>query len=129
MGAMVNNIIRIPSSVSKDFFKYWLVVLKPYHKMTDKEIDIVACFLRKRYELSEKISDPELLDKFLMSEETKKEVREECGIPLSYFQVIMSRFKKRGVLVEGRINPKFIPRIKRGEESFQLLFLFDFSGK
>lgn len=129
MGARANNIIRIPSSVSRDFFKHWLVVLKPYHKMTDKEIDIVACFLRKRYELGEKISDPELLDKFLMSEETKKEVREECGMPLSYFQVLMSRLKKRGVLVESRINPKFIPRIKRGDDNFQLLFLFDFSGK
>lgn len=129
MGVRANNIIRIPSSVSGDFFKHWLVVLRPYHKMTDKEIDIVACFLRKRYELSEKITDPELLDKFLMSEETKKEVREECGIPLSYFQVICSRFKKRGVLVNGRINPKFIPKMRRGEDNFQLLFLFDFSGK
>ena len=62
----------------------------------------------------------------VMNEDTKKKIREECGISSAHFQVIMGKLRKNKVIVNGRINPKFIPNIGEDENGiFQLLLLFD----
>ena len=84
-----NNIVRVPCSLSGSFFRYWFKFLEPFHKLTDREIDVITSFVKQRYELSKVIKDNEILDKVTMSEDTKKKVREECNITLPHFQVIM----------------------------------------
>lgn len=126
MKLKANNNIRVPCKLDITFFQYWLTLLKPYHKLTDKEVSVLANFLLKRYELSNKVSDNDLLDKITLSDEIKKEVQTNCNMPTQYFQVMLSKFRKRGILVDNKINPKFIPRVVQGETNFKLLFLFDF---
>lgn len=122
----VNNIIRIPSSLSKTFFRYWLEFLSPFHNLTSREMDITAAFLKRRFELSDVISDPELLDKITMNEESKQLIRKECEISVPHFQVIMGKLRKNNVVVDGKLNPKFIPKgINKNDKSFQLLLYFD----
>lgn len=120
-----SNIIRIPCSLDKSFFRYWLMFLEPFHKLTNREIDIAASFVRQRYELSKVIKDSDILDKVTMSEDTKKKVREECNITLAHFQVIMGKLRKNKVIINGKINPKFIPNIDEEAGTFQLLLLFE----
>lgn len=120
-----NNIIRIPTSLSVNFFKLWLMFLEPFHKLTKREIDVAASFVKQRYELSKVIKDSEILDRVAMSEDTKKKVREECNITLPHFQVILGKLRKNKVIVDGRINPKFIPNINADNDTFQLLLLFE----
>lgn len=121
----INNVINIPASTEKKFFRYWLEFLKPFHKLTDKETEIMAEFLKQRYELSRVIKDHELLEKVVMSEDTKRTIRTECGISQTYFQVIMTKLKKSKMIENGKINPKFIPRLKEDSDNFQLLISFD----
>lgn len=52
---------------------------------------------------------------------------QECNLPPRYFNVVMSNLKKNRVIIDGRINPKFIPRISEEKGNFQLLLLFDFN--
>jgi len=66
-----DSVIRIPCSVDKDFFKYWFTFLKPIHHLTNSEISVIAAFAKRRFELSKKINDAELLDKVTFSNETK----------------------------------------------------------
>lgn len=120
-----NNIIRIPTSLSVNFFKLWLMFLEPFHKLTKREIDVAASFVKQRYELSKVIKDSEILDRVTMSEDTKKKVREECNITLPHFQVILGKLRKNKVIVDGKINPKFIPNISADNDAFQLLLLFE----
>ena len=101
-----NNIVRIPCSLDKSFFRYWFLFLEPFHKLTDREIDVITSFVKQRYELSKVIKDNEILDKVTMSEDTKKKVREECNITLPHFQVIMGKLRKNKVIVDGKINPR-----------------------
>ena len=120
-----NNIVRISTSLNGKFFRYWVEFLEPFHKLTDREIDVITSFVKQRYELSKVIKDNEILDKVTMSEDTKKKVREECNITLPHFQVIMGKLRKNKVIIEGKINPRFIPNIDEETGTFQLLLLFE----
>lgn len=128
----ITNMIRISSnsqlkmSPDGDFFRVWVEFLKPVHKLTNKEMEVLATFLKKRYELSKAISDPEVLDSVLMSEETRREIRKECNINPKHFQVIMSKFRKRGVLKNNRIFLNLIPTIT--PEGVGLMIYFNFKN-
>lgn len=121
----INNVITIPTSTEGKFFRYWLEFLRPFHKLTDRETDVMASFLKQRYELSKVIKDQELLNKVTMSEDTKRKIREECGITQAHFQVIMTKLKKSKMIDNGRINPRFIPRVEEDAKNFQLLLSFE----
>lgn len=120
-----NNVIRISTSLNGKFFRYWFQFLHPFHKLTDREIDVITAFVKQRYELSKVIKDNDVLDREVMSDYTKKKVREECNITLPHFQVIMGKLRKNGVIVDGKINNKFIPNIDEETGTFQLLLLFE----
>ena len=120
-----NNIVRVPCSLDKSFFRYWFMFLEPFHKLTDREIDVITAFVKQRYELSKVIKDNDILDRVTMSEDTKRKVREECNITLPHFQVIMGKLRKSKVIVDGKINPRFTPNINEGTDTFQLLLLFE----
>lgn len=120
-----NNIVRIPTSLTGKFFRYWFEFLEPFHKLTDREIDVITSFVKQRYELSKVIKDDEILDRVTMSEDTKRKVRGECNITLPHFQVIMGKLRKNKVIVDGKINPRFIPNVDEDTGSFSLLLFFE----
>ena len=126
MGKM-NNVIRIPTSISTSFFRFWFEFLRPFHNLTDREMQVASSLLKRRYELSKVIQDQVILDKVVMSEDTKKVVREECNISLPHFQVIMGKLRKNKVILDGRINPRFIPNLTEEQGSFRLLLNFELS--
>ena len=126
MGKM-NNVIRIPTSISTSFFRFWFEFLRPFHNLTDREMQVASSLLKRRYELSKVIQDEVILDKVVMSEDTKKVVREECNISLPHFQVIMGKLRKNKVILDSRINPRFIPNLTEEQGSFRLLLNFELS--
>ena len=103
------NVVRIPATVETNFFKYWFEFLKPYHKLTSREIDVISELVKIRFQLSKVILDEDVLDSVLMSEDTKKKVREICKIKLSHFQVIMGKLRKHGIIINDKI--KKMPKI------------------
>ena len=121
----VNNVIGLSQSpLGDECFKYWFIFLRPLHHLTDREIDVIASFTKHRYNLSKVITDNNLLDTVLMSEETKRKVREDCNITLAHFQVIMGKLRKNKVIINNKINPKLIPNIDKDSKGLQLLVLF-----
>lgn len=120
-----NNIVTVPTSMGIDFFKWWCVFLRPFINLTNREIDVIACFLKKRWELSQHITDSSILDTMVMSEEVKKKVIEECNITMQHFYVVMSNLRKNKVIVDGVINPRLVPNMRKDDNGcFQLLVLF-----
>ena len=120
-----NNVIALKSSLKGGFFRMWLEFLRPFHKLTERETDVMAAFLKQRYALSKVVSDQDILNKLTMSDDTKKKIREECNISQAHFQVIMTKLKKSKMIENGNINPRFIPRIKDETKGFQLLLTFE----
>ena len=121
-----NNIVTIPvNKDDSDFFNRWLVLLRPFVSLTNREIDVVAEFLKQRWELSKAISDPVILDTMVMSENTKAKVIDACHITQQHFYVVMSNLRKNKVIVNDIINPRLIPNIRETDNGcFQLLILF-----
>lgn len=121
-----NNIVEIKTRLDTEFFRWWCVFLRPLIKLTNRETDVMACFLKQRWELGKSISDPVILDAMVMSSAVKQRVIEECGITQEHFYVVMSNLRKNGIIVDNIINPRLIPNIRVDEETgyFQLLLLF-----
>ena len=127
MAKQVDSIVRIPCKVDGKFFRYWFEFLTPFHNLTEREMDVITSFVKQRHELSKVIKDNEILEKVTMSEDTKKKVREECDISLPHFQVIMGKLRKNKVIIDGKINPRYIPSVDEENGSFKMMLLFDFS--
>lgn len=129
----VTNLIRIETnsklkiSPDGDFFRVWVDFLRPLHDLTKREMDVLALFLKERYELSLVITDNDVLDSVLMSERTKRKIRNLCGVSAKHFQVIMGKFRKNGVIKDGKINLSLIPTITT--EGVGLMIHFNFNNE
>lgn len=64
-----------------------------------------------------------------MSNETKKKIQEDCNISNSFFLVILYNLKKSNIIVDGKINPRFIPNIIEENGAFKLMIYFDFKNE
>lgn len=123
----VDNVARVPCKLDYSFFKMWFMFLQPFHHLTEREMEVATSFVKQRYELSKVVSDSDILDKLVMSEDTKRKVREECNITLPHFQVIMGKLRKNNIIVDGKLNQRYIPNITKDNDGFfKLLLLFDF---
>ena len=105
-----NNVIRIPTSLKKDFFRIWIEFLTPLHSLTNKEKDVAAILLKERYKLSKAVNDPALLDRILLGDETKNTIKEELKITEAFLRVIFRKLKSTKFIVDNKINIKFIPK-------------------
>lgn len=131
MGRIADNVISLKTSLG-GVFEAWLdsthLLL---HNLTPKERAVMAAYLRKHYEISQKTNDEAILQRILTDETTKRQILEECNIKRSHLQVILTSFKKEGLLVNGVIKPSLIPAItpettQTGE--FRLLIVFKING-
>lgn len=121
-----NNIVTVPvENDTSSFFKWWCVFLRPFINLTNREIDVIAEFLKQRWELSKVISDPAVLDSMVMNDVTKQKVIDACNITQQHFYVVMSNLRKNNVIKGNIINPRLIPNIRQDDNgTFQLLILF-----
>lgn len=123
----VNNVIRIPCKGKDGFFRIWLQFLAPFHNMANREMDVAAAFLERRYRLSKVISDDDLLDETVINKEGKKKIREDLDMSIHHFQLIMQKLKQTRFFIDGKINTKFIPKnVDEDKEGFKLMLYFDF---
>lgn len=73
------------------------------------------------------IKDDNILDRVVMSEDSRKEIREECNISSQHFQVIIGKLKKNNIITGNGINSRFIPKLSEDKGSLKLLLNFEFS--
>ena len=121
-----NNMLKVPCKPDMNFFKWWCTILHPFVSLTPKETEVIASYLRIRYELAKVISDSTILDSQLMSKDTTDKVIAECGMTLQHYYVVMSGLRKKGVITNSGLNTKLIPNTRSTDNGyFQLLILIE----
>lgn len=121
----LNNVIKVPVKTYGSLYRAWLEYLTPMHKMNNRAKDLAACFLKERDRLSKSISDDKLLNNVLMSSDTKNQIKKECELSASFFDVLMKHLRKAGFIVDGAINPMYVPKKVPAEGYFNVMLLFD----
>lgn len=125
---IADNVIPISTPLNVSFFKAWLDFTAPLHNLTSKERVVMAHYLKKHYELSKVIMNDAILAQVLSDTSTKQEIMKACDLKASNLQVILHKFKKGKVLIEGVIDPKLIPAITPAvEESGEFRLMVRFS--
>ena len=122
--AVNTTVVGITTPFDLSFFKHWVAFLSPLHKLNRRDADVTASLLYKRHQLSKVILNDEVLDAVLLSSEQKKLTRLEFGLSPENFQVVMAKLRKKNVIVNGRINKRFVPMISDETEDYKLLIHF-----
>ncbi len=119
---LVDGVVVIPTD-NNSFFRAWLQVMRPIHKLTPKEMDFFAIMLKKRAKIASEIKDSFIIDSLLFKEESKAEMLKEAGITDSHMKIILHNLRKNNVLINKRVNPRYIPDWEEGKP-FRLMFIF-----
>ena len=88
MSKIADSAIKINCSSVGNFIKMWLTFLTPLHKLTPTIINLAAEILRKRFELSESISNESILDNYLMTnKDITNSIMSNCNLSSSNYHV------------------------------------------
>lgn len=126
---IADNVVRIPTTLDSEFFQFWFKVLNPFHGLTNKETNVIAEFVAERFRLSRVIHDEDILNQVLMSEETKEKIKQTCNVSKSFFNVILTKLRQLNIIIDNKINPRFIPNLELDSKNFKLMLLFEFAEK
>lgn len=126
----MNNInVKTINTTIENLFTLWLNFLKPYHKLRDKEIEILSFIIYKRYQLSKKISDDKIIDKILISKELKEEIKEKFNYKdIQIVSNMLTTLRNKGVIKDNKIIKGLIPNIT-DDKNFKLIFNFVIDGQ
>ena len=128
-----NNMIAMGTVNIREFFEQWVEWTKPIHKLRPRECVVAARYLEKHYKLSKVVSDKNILDQILFSNETRAEIRNDLGMDSNSLQVIMTSLRKANVIIQEHrnkhartpmLNPRFIPQVNEETGTFQLLMFW-----
>lgn len=120
--SLLTGVTTIPNK-DEEFFRAWLEVMRPLHKLASKEMDFAAAFLKKRHELAKTMNDDRLIDKVLFDTETKKAIASSLGISYSYMQYIFKKMRECGMIKGKRVEPLYRPAYENGKP-VRWVFLF-----
>lgn len=127
MQGKITNQIRIPCALGNSFFRYWIEFFRPLHHLTNRQMDVAACLLKRRYQLSKVIKDNDLLDKNVINDDGIAQVCQECQLTGQHLQVILGKLKECKVIINNRLNPKLIPNIDENLNFVCLAITFDWN--
>lgn len=106
------NILKIKSSDLDELFLNWFLILKPVHNLSNKECILAAKLYKYRNDLKEVILDKEILDTTILSDSYRKKMIEEMEISMIHLQVLLTSLRKKNIIIDNRLNPRYIPQIK-----------------
>lgn len=125
---IADNVIPVSTPLDVSFFRAWLDFTMPLHNLTNKERVIMAYYLKEYYELNKVITDDAILAQVLSGISVRQKIMKACNLKASNLQVVLHKFRKLKLMVNGIIDPKLIPAITpEVEESGEFRLMIRFS--
>ena len=118
--------LQVPCT-PESFVRIWFELLRIRHRLTTREMDVAAALVKKWFILRESTTDDLVLNKTLFSKETKREICADLGITEAHFRTVFQQLKINGIVENGRLNPQYIPKYKKGTP-FRLVFIISDAG-
>jgi len=111
---------------SKNFFKHWLILTRPLHKLKSQEINVLALLLYNYFELKKQITNDDLSWKLTFDYDTKLKIRRELNIMQASFNNVIYSLRKKKIITEGKINKSFVPILNlESSNTYSLIFKFE----
>ncbi len=126
--SLIDNYLRVPAVKEGDFFRLWVEFLRPYHEMTQREAELLTCLLKARHQLSKDIANEEILEQTVFSHLIRDKICDELGLTWRNYNVLICRLKAKRMIIDGKINKRFIPSLKEDAKEFKMVICFDFSS-
>lgn len=121
---MNNGKFKIPCN-KKNFYKRWLLITKPFHKLKPRQISVLTELLYYYDMLKDDYKDKDLLWKMIFDYETKLKIRNDLNIEDHIMQNSLTILRKSGVIKNNRIIDKFIPVIEDNKYKLEFEFVID----
>lgn len=108
----------------KLFFKYWLNFTKPFHSLSDREINVVSLLLYYHHIFKKETTNEKMLWKMLFDYDTKMLIKKELdNMKDPILQNILSSLRRKKVIVNNKLNQAYIPDIGK-DNNFKIIFNF-----
>lgn len=122
-----NNVIYLKCT-EDSFYRMWIEFLTPFHKLTAREKDVAARILMQYFRFKDNVQDPEVLKELMWSRKSRKDLMESLNMSQAHFQIMLSKLRASGVIINDDINPKYIPhKSSDGNPLFMLQIVYDWS--
>lgn len=92
-----------------DRIRKYLNVTYKFHKLTDKEIEILLAFVEEYQELQKVISDKDYLNTILFNSTTKSKISQKISVQKAVLDNYLTTFRKKGVIKNNQLVPNFVP--------------------
>lgn len=112
-----------------DFFIKWVNFLQPFHGLSGANALVLASLLKYRHYLVSMLLSEKEADETLLGKECKEVFMEENHMSSNYLEVALSRLRKAKVIVNDRIDKKFIPILELGSNQYNLIINFELYDK
>lgn len=110
----------------KNFFKHWLMLTKPLHKLKPQEMNAIAALLYYYFEFKKEIQNDDLAWKLTFDYDTKHKIYKDLDIIEGTFNNTLYALRKKKIIIDNKINKSFIPILDlTTSNTYSLIFKFE----
>lgn len=112
----------------KVFFTQWLLFIKPFHKLNNRQMSVLSLLLYHHYILSKGITNVKVLWKEVFDYDTKIKISEDLNLKQTAVENVLSQLRVLNIIVDNKISPVYIPSLDFKSNKFKITFNFNISN-
>lgn len=121
---MNNGKFKIPCN-KKSFFRRWLIITSPFHKLKPRQISVLTEILYYYDIMKDSFDNDDDLWASVFDYSTKMKIRENLKIEDYILQNSLSLLRKSGVIKNNKVIDKFIPTVINDRYKLEFEFIID----
>jgi len=107
---------------TEGFFRRWLTLTQPFHKLASREQEVLAVLLYYHYLFKKTTRDENVIWKMVFDYSTKAKLKEKLDMKDGTLQTTLSKLRKKNVIVKNRIISTLIPNLSDNAVNFQITY-------
>lgn len=122
----MNNIKNVNINVKlKSLFFKWLEITKPFHKLPQQELNVLALLLYYHFKIKHETTNDKILWKIVFDYDTKMKIKEELDITDNTLQNLLSKLRNKKIIIDNKISPVYIPSLSLNAKNFKIIYNFN----